>query len=161
MSHCQHKERGVSEVLKACPETKKRFWAKVKVGADCWLWAGCKSRKRGYFRFNGKMTKATHIMWLYIYGEFPDKWVLHTCDNPSCVRPDHLYLGTPQDNSNDMVNRKRSPRGIRHGRAKLTNGIVRQIRSYPLSNPKTARVFNISQGQVSKIRNHQQWSHVK
>ena len=82
----------------------ERFWAKVDKSGDCWLWTASKTKEGyGYFRFDGAMRKAHRMSWLLTNGEIPEGMlVCHTCDNPSCVNPKHLWLGTNRDNMDDM-----------------------------------------------------------
>ena len=87
----------------------ERFWNKVDKTDDCWNWTASKNiQGYGYFRFDGKMRKAHRMAWLLVNGEIPDGMcVCHTCDNPGCVNPIHLWLGTNQDNMDDMNNKGR------------------------------------------------------
>lgn len=89
----------------------KRFWEKVEKSEDCWIWTASKS-ERGYGRIGltaGKAVNASRVSWVIHNGPIPgDLFVCHTCDNPSCVSPHHLFLGTRQDNINDMMIKKRS-----------------------------------------------------
>ena len=74
-------------------------------GDDCWLWEGCIDR-RGYGRIGRE--RAHRRMWQSCHGPIPaGMFVCHTCDNPPCVRPDHLFLGTHTDNMRDMVSKGR------------------------------------------------------
>jgi HNH endonuclease len=83
-----------------------RFWTKVSLGDGCWEWMGTKSRGYGQFSQNGAKTPAHRIAWIFEYGSIPKKkWVLHECDNKPCVR--HLFLGTPSDNTHDMISKGR------------------------------------------------------
>jgi hypothetical protein len=98
----------------------ERFWSNVEKSAECWRWMGLKD-KDGYGRHRpGTGTaymKAHRFSWLIHEGEIPPKLsVLHRCDKPDCVRPDHLFLGTHQDNMDDMVRKGRQARGERHAR---------------------------------------------
>jgi hypothetical protein len=93
----------------------RRFWSKVQKGPDCWTWAGSRSAK-GYGRLNvgGAVCQAHRVSWELHRGAIPsDLFVLHRCDNPPCVNPDHLFLGTALDNSRDMVSkgRQKFPKG--------------------------------------------------
>jgi hypothetical protein len=82
-----------------------RFWSKVhKAEHGCWLWtASFRIGGYGNFMFRGKPHKAHRVSWILTHGEIPDgALVCHSCDTPACVRPDHLFLGTHQDNMQDM-----------------------------------------------------------
>lgn len=86
----------------------EKFWAKVAMIPfhECWEWTGARFR-RGYGHLNtiGRAEKQAHrISWELNFGPIPNAmWVLHRCDNPSCVRPDHLFLGTRSDNMLDCL----------------------------------------------------------
>jgi hypothetical protein len=95
-----------------------RFWEKVDRSAgndSCWPWlAYCKRNGYGtFFPQRGKCVTAHRYMWLLTYGTYPGKYVLHTCDNPRCVNPRHLWEGTQRDNMHDMIakGRHRPPPG--------------------------------------------------
>jgi predicted DNA-binding protein (UPF0251 family) len=104
-------------VARATPET---FWAKVQ-GADneCWLWPGTRFRDGyGQAKYHGRKWRAHRLAWWLTYGHEPTAQVLHNCpqgDNPLCVNPQHLWLGSPVENSADMVAKGRQARGERHG----------------------------------------------
>lgn len=86
-----------------------RFWPKVDKAGDCWIWKASKRRKGyGQFQLNGTMVSAHRVAWQIEHGEIPaGLLVCHHCDNPSCVRPDHLFLGTNSDNQKDAGAKKR------------------------------------------------------
>ena len=91
----------------------------------------------------------------------PDDLVVrHTCDNKACVNPDHLILGTHQDNSTDMVSRDRQAKGSLVGTAKLTEEIVVMIRSLSGSSQQLAKFFDCSKTTIKDIRNNKIWKHV-
>ena len=116
---------------------EQRFWAKVRRDPNCWEWTastnGTPGWEYGQFKFNGRMVPAHRLSFEWSNGPIPPgMFVCHRCDNPICVRPSHLFLGTRQDNMNDMKqkgrHRSRSPRGARHWRAVLSERNVAQIR---------------------------------
>ena len=89
---------------------EERFWDKVVVGDDCWEWTGCRSRF-GYGMITttrGHSERAHRLSWLIHFCLIPPGvCVLHHCDNPPCVNPDHLFLGTRKDNARDMAEKGR------------------------------------------------------
>jgi hypothetical protein len=104
---CGHQEP------QALPE---RFWAKVLKGDHCWEWQGAKTPKGyGCLRTDGELEYAHRISWRLAYGDPGELHVLHHCDNPKCVRPDHLFLGTRSDNMQDMVRKDRWGNQTRKG----------------------------------------------
>jgi len=115
-----------------------RFWKYVKKTPTCWLWQRGTAR-RGYGRFwwNGKSVVASRFIYERTFGVFPPHlFVCHRCDNPTCVRPDHLFLGTQAQNIQDAVKKGRRTAclppphvtGEKHGQAKLTLADVAEIR---------------------------------
>lgn len=88
----------------------ERFWKKVKKSEGCWEWlAVVSSRGYGTFSLNYKSVSAHRYSYQLHFGEIPDGLlVCHTCDNPRCVNPDHLFLGTSLDNNHDMIKKGRS-----------------------------------------------------
>ena len=88
-----------------------RFWSKVKLSGACWEWQACVNQA-GYGIFGIEKTKvdrAHRIAYRIFYGDIPDGlFICHSCDNRKCVRPDHLFAGSNQDNVNDMVRKNRN-----------------------------------------------------
>ena len=87
-----------------------RFFSYVNKTGSCWLWTGCRRAYRyGSFHLADKLISAHRYSWLIHRGEIPHKLhVLHTCDNPICVNPEHLWVGTHQDNMKDKSNKGRT-----------------------------------------------------
>ena len=150
-------------------EAKARFWAKVDVrGPDeCWEWQGARN-KFGYGKLTvaGKQRAASRLVYELECGEIPaGQFVCHRCDNPPCVNPDHLFLGTHAENMRDrnLKGRARggSLRGERHPQAVLTAEQVRIIRDLATRKVKPqaaiGRQFGISQSHVSEIKNGNAW----
>lgn len=141
----------------------KRFWDKVEKTDGCWIWRASKTNN-GYGRFQiKKQTKVSHrISWELTNGEIPDGLlVLHHCDNPACVRPDHLFLGTHVDNSKDMVQKGRVARGVRHHKAKLTEEQIKEIRlkhsNHQIPQKQIADEYGVGQPQISRILSRTHW----
>lgn len=114
-----------------------RFWAKVNKGphpTGCWVWTGYR-QKFGYgwlCRGHSAGVLAHRYSWQLLVGTIPkDKFILHHCDNPPCVNPAHLYVGSFQENASDMAARGRSTKGERSWRAKLTEAQVTEILRHP------------------------------
>jgi len=137
---------------------KDRFFAKVDVSGECWIWLG-KKNDDGYgeLQIDLRIEKAHRFAYRLGKGEIPAGMeVCHQCDNPACVRPSHLFLGTHSDNMRDMVSkgRDRQPRkrGQDHGAAKLTNAQAAAIRSDKRAQSAIAREYGVSQTLVSMIQ---------
>ena len=110
LAKAQRLEYGV--VRRKIPEAE-RFWARVeKVEEGCWLWKGyCDKQKRARFSLSitGVTIPAARWIWAQENGPIPEgKMICHKCDNPACVRPDHLFLGDAQSNVDDMISKGRA-----------------------------------------------------
>lgn len=85
-----------------------RFWSKVRLGDGCWEWTGCRGAGYGQIADENRVNRrATHVMWFLRYGRWPEKWLLHSCDNPPCVNPAHLSEGDHTENQRQSAERKR------------------------------------------------------
>lgn len=178
---------------------EQRFWAKVDrrpgLGpkGKCWMWMASRN-PRGYGKVGreGKTYLAHRISYLFTYprAQIKGRVVRHTCDNPACVRPKHLRLGTKKDNTQDAVRRGRLATGNRHGsrtcpsrvargdcsgfrrhpeayprgekckRSKLTEEQVWRIYRDPRSYSQIIRDFPVNISQVSMIKNKKSWKHL-
>jgi hypothetical protein len=161
--------------MRKIPSVEERFWSKVRVRdiEECWLWLGGTARF-GYGTFaikHGDLIPAHRFSWILAYGNIPDGlWILHHCDNPPCVNPLHLFLGTRKDNINDMLQKRRhwahrgySPitRGEKNGRARVTDAQVVEIRKrYILGQTQTelAPLFGLSRQAIGRIVRREVWS---
>ena len=140
-----------------------RFWSKVAHGwaEVCWEWTGYRIETGyGQFGLNGKLELSHRVAWFLTHGELPELHVLHDCDNPPCCNPNHLFLGTQQDNMADRDAKDRQPRGERQGHAKLTESKVHEIRRSSESGPVLAKRFGVSARTISDVRHRKNWKHV-
>lgn len=177
--------------MKTKPTLQDRFWSKVEKSDGCWVWTGSTERG-GYGHMcltnSRKMGKAHRISWELHFGKIPDgMMVCHHCDNPPCVRPDHLFLGSNSDNVADMIAKKRDwrsvrpeaqPSGDRHGRRLhpetcprgessgqhiLTEQQVikiRKMRSAGMTLVKIASMFGVSFSAIHLIATRKSWKHI-
>lgn len=117
--------------------------------------------RRNNARGTGKHTLAHREMWEKYHGSIPSgTYVLHHCDNPPCINITHLFLGTTQDNSLDMVRKGRAAKGERNGGRKLSEQDVLAIRAAEGSAADIARRFGISDMQCIRIRKRIHWRHI-
>lgn len=144
-----------------------RFWAKTHKAKGCWLWSGklIGRDKRAVFCVEGKQTYAARFSWeLHNNQKIPKGLhVLHTCDNPACVNPSHLFLGTQGDNLRDAWTKgRRKPARNVHPGAKLTEGSVREIRKrYEIDGrTKLAEEFGVAKITIWKVYSRRLWKDV-
>lgn len=166
------------------PKQERNFWKKVdKSGPnDCWLWTAAKSKK-GYGSFGaGKNSSSHRISWTLSNGQIPDELcVCHRCDNPPCVNPDHLFLGTNLDNVRDKISKgrarydcgdnhharlrpERMARGERCSNAKLTAEKVIEIRTIYAAGGTTLKKlgaqFDVHLSLISLVVQRKIWKHI-
>lgn len=133
---------------------------------ECWEWQGyVNSAGYGKITHKGKTYRAHRLAWQFFHGmEIPDGMVVcHRCDNPRCVNPYHLELGTQADNMTDKAAKGRQHRGENHPRTAITENQVRQIRAMHnsgLSTRKIAQRLNVSTSSVGHILRGNSWRHV-
>lgn len=145
------------------PRSVRSFEDRISPEAisGCFLWTGTLSKKGyGQFTYERKSRLAHRLSYQLYVGPIPDGLcVLHHCDNPSCVNPEHLWLGTNYDNVMDRVAKNRSsrPRGSLSGKAKYNQEIIEYIRSSPKSLRALQRELGITFGYISQIRNYKCW----
>jgi len=148
-----------------------RFWRKVdrKGGDSCWPWLGAKSTSGyGVVSINGKHKGAHRVCYAIENGAdklTPEMHVCHSCDNRICVNPSHLSLGTALDNMAQREARGRGnrPQGERVYGAKLTDGIVKDIRSEPITLERTCDLmmkYRIKEATILSVYNRKSWKHI-
>jgi len=164
---------------------------KVELIGECWMWKSTlvdNGNGQMYPQFwnEGKTVYAHRYAWSIVNEKkiSRSQFVCHKCDNPSCVNPDHLFLGSHRDNMKDMINKNRQAKGDRHGakvkpesimrgernpRAKLTNEIVEEIRRTckrgdrsrgGLSQRALAKKYGVSHSVIGKIMNGKLWGDI-
>lgn len=145
-----------------------RFWSKIAIsGFDrCWYWAaGMHQKGYGQVWYRGKFNKAHRVMYELENGPIPEGMqVLHSCDNPGCVNPDHLWVGTNLDNRRDSLRKKRHNYGERHGNARLTDQKVLEIRrrSEGARNAQAlADEFGVSRCTIDDVVRRRSWKHLR
>lgn len=170
--------------MPAKANTVEKFWALVDKSGECWLWLGRRDpHGYGIFKLGPKVRRAHRLAWILTHGEIPDGLnACHNCpdgDNPSCVNPAHLFLGTHTDNVADRVQKGRSatgdrsgahthpeahPRGERSGNARLTESEVLEIRRQYAAREATqvalAAAYSVHQTTISLIVKRRNWHHL-
>jgi hypothetical protein len=139
------------------------FWLYVSPGtvSECWLWQGTTS-PYGQVSVRGTKYLAHRIAYEMFVGKIPDGYhVCHTCDNPRCVNPAHLFIGTIADNTADKTRKGRAAKGSGHGNAKLTESQIVEIRRlHPqVSSRKLAKMFGVCKTTILDIVNNRKWLH--
>lgn len=148
------------------PTLPERFWAKVNKTEGCWLWTASENGYGyGQIGTGPKRTNRAHVVsWILNKGPIPDGLcVLHRCDIRRCVNPDHLWLGTRDDNNKDAVEKRRNAFGEKHGHCKLTVENIKEIRKLRktgMAYRQISKLFPVNTIQIFRICNLQRWAHV-
>lgn len=153
------------------PRQREKFFDRTEKASDgCWIWRGKRDSKRRYGRcwYDGREYQAHRVAWLVAYDKWPpdDMLVCHTCDNPPCVRPDHLFLGTPEQNSRDCATKGRNVGGGAKGKPmprRLDERLVSALRDEYAAGGTyrgLARKYGIYPSHVQKVIKRQIWREV-
>jgi hypothetical protein len=132
----------------------------------CWIWTGHRTVDGyGMFRVNGVCIRTHRAAYQFFRGPIPDGLhVLHRCDNPPCMNPEHLRLGSNADNIADRTAKGRSVRGVRHWKSRLNPDAVRRIRARAEAGQtlsSIARLVGVHVRTVRRVVRGINWSHVK
>jgi hypothetical protein len=157
----------VPVVDKDRPVLDDRFWSKVNKTETCWLWTASIDLK-GYGQFglggSGNIGLVHRLSWSAVNGPIPkDKEILHRCDHPACVRPDHMRLGTHAENMAEMSERRRSHHGALHKRSHLNDEAIKVIRflaARGVQCKQLSEAYGISLFGISCIVRGTTWKHL-
>lgn len=131
---------------------------------DCWHWVGTREPHHGYGRFwyGGRIQNASRVSWILYRGDIAssDIQVCHSCDNPKCVNPNHLWLGTAKDNALDSHRKNRQPQGREKHSAKLNEAKARAIFvNTELTQPELAELYGVSTVIIHRVCTRRTWKH--
>jgi hypothetical protein len=143
------------------------YW-RVDPNTGCWEWQGSRNPQGyGHVNYGGKTWLAHRLMHVGQIGEIPDGWVvMHLCDNPPCVNPNHLRAATYTENVRDMFDKGRAnvARGSRNGSSALDEfsvGAIRVLLEHGYQHRHIARWFGVGKSTVARIGRREQWKHVE
>jgi hypothetical protein len=150
---------------------EERFWANVQIGDSCWEWAAARDPDgRGTIHaggHSGRKLIAPRVAWELMRGPIPPgMFVCHNCpggDNPGCVNPGHLFLGTDRENKADMCKKGLNAKGSRQGEAKLCEPLVRVLRRAHEMGATCrfmSRLFGVGAPTMWKAVHRETWKHV-
>jgi DNA-binding XRE family transcriptional regulator len=145
--------------------TEERIEKHIVSKDDCWLTDFSSANNYPETLINGKKTRISHFIYKLHKGEIPEGMcICHTCDNTKCVNPDHLFLGTHQDNVKDKVKKNRQAKGSKHGKAKLNEEKVLEIQKLlaekNLTQKEIGKKYGVHEQAISEIKRGKNWSHV-
>ena len=168
MAQCQkcgktHPHRGAMKThIRWCQvDWKPQFWAKVEKTDSCWLWRGAiEGAGYGHFTIRRVHLRAHHVSWCIANGREPQGglYIRHTCDVPNCVNPDHLRLGTHQENMQDKIKRDRTGHKLKADDVRRIKVLLREKK---LTKTAIGAMFGISDSFVGDISRGRKWAHVQ
>ncbi len=143
----------------------KRFWRKVSLTKPCWVWTGAKDRHGYGLMWNGERLVLAHRLSFRVhFGEFDESLhVCHTCDNPLCVYPGHLWSGTNAENTKDKVLKSRQRRGERTPNAVLTAELVPKLRARHAAGETLTNIaasVGVDRSTVGNAVRRKTWAHI-
>jgi len=142
----------------------QRFWKYVSKTDGCWLWtAALNTYGYGCFWWNKKQHQSHRVSWYIKHGVDSNKLLLHSCDNPACVNPEHLREGTQADNMKDKVKRRRQALGEKNGNCRLTEKDVLDILSRHKAGDSIrglGREYGVSKTAISHILKGVNWKYL-
>jgi hypothetical protein len=168
---CSKKCFSNEQTKRALSGIGERFWSKVKKGKphECWLWTGAlRAGGYGWFNYKGRPTNASRIAYIITNGELPSHiFVCHSCDNPACCNPNHLWPGTASDNNRDRDIKGRGnnrhpnvSKEERHPSAKLDRQKVAQAYTSKISAVELALLWGVTPQAIHAIRKGKNWKSV-
>jgi DNA-binding transcriptional regulator YiaG len=134
---------------------RERFLAKVKQGPDCWTWTGVAQTRggRGRMVIKQRTYYAYRVAYALEYGSLPENLVIcHRCDNPACVRPDHLFAGTQADNCADMAAKKRARTTPRYSTAHHKVTVTDEQVAWAIAMYRSGRMTQAAIGEVLGVK---------
>lgn len=139
-----------------------RFFDKVRKTSTCWLWEGSLNNQGyGQVRRQNKLLLAHRVSYeLQVAPVHSFNKVLHSCDNPQCVNPDHLFIGSQLDNVADRDKKNRVAHGETHYRSRLVEADIVDIRCSPLTHRELASAYGVCHQHICNIKNNKVWKRV-
>ena len=155
---------------------QERFWNKVIKTDDCWIWTAYRNENGyGCYKLSGKLILAHRAAFLFTFGHLPQtKNICHHCDNPPCVNPSHLFVGTQSDNVHDCFNKGRGVPPNLKDREKVYTGslnpnsklseddviFIRYLLSVKTKQKHIAEMFNVHIATIERIASKKSWTHI-
>jgi hypothetical protein len=145
------------------------FWALVDkngpahpvLGTRCWIWTGARdSHNYGRVYIKNRPKVATHVSWFLETGEWPVDLLCHKCDNQPCIRFDHLFEGSHQDNKDDALRKGRAAVGHSISQSRLTEDQVQEVLKRSAGTRKLARKFGVNRSSIQNILRGRTWKHL-